>query len=382
MMPTVADPRPTLPTIRSTREAVEAYWDEFAPTAPVGPGGDLDHALDPLDGFLVHLLLDFLPRGVVVVDLAAGDSRGATTTAALNHPSPRRVIAAAGRDDVSADVAAALGEYARHRGAAPRLDFLASPHLPADLAARNGLVILADARSGDPAELAGSVARWLDARPDAVVVVLGVGPVGEAGVLDELLLACRAGSGRRLWLARELAEALVGSRLAVVARQGHPHADNALVRVAHAFTGNVRYLDLLWDVNHAAIRNARVDVEALAAHPSGEPVTAEINRHKEHADAARKEAERLRAALKTAQAERERAVNELLAAVAVRDDELGALRSSTVYRLVMRAKRFRQWLAPDGSVRHRAVRTARRGAQVLKGEGVGSFVRWSVGRHG
>lgn len=382
MLPTIADPRPVVPTIRWTREAVEAYWDEFAPTDAIGPGADLGQALDPLDGFLVHLLLDFLPRGVVVADLASGVSRGATTAVALNHPSPRRVLAAVGRD-VSADsVGVALGEYARHRGTAPRLDVLATPNLPPDLAARNGLVILTDVRTAEPATLAESVGRWLDARPDAVIAVLGVGPVGEAGVLDELLLGCRSGSGRRLWLCRELAEALVGSRLAVVARQGHPHADNALVRITHAFTGNGRYLDLLWDVNLGAIRAAGADVQALAAHPSGVPVMNEINKHKQLADAARQEADRLRQLLHDMEAAAVRDLAALRASVAHRDRELWELRSGFVYRAALRAKRFRQWVAPDGTIRHRALRKARRGSQILKAEGVWSFLTWTVGRHG
>ena len=281
-LPKVFDKLATQPTISTTREALLAYWDEL----PHTPGEflpELDQFLDPLDGFLLHQLLEYFPSNAVVIDLAAGTTKGATTATVLSQSSSRRILTA-----VAESQADSVRAFAKLLGrVAP--EFLATPDLPGDLATRHELVILADARTLPAAEFATAIQGWLEARPDATVIALEVGNQGECGSADELLTACRPGSGRRFWLARELAESLVGSKLAVLARHGNAVADNAVARLAQAYTGNVRYIDLLWDLNREAIRSGGADRLALETHPLGGPIQTEINTAKHETNVARHE---------------------------------------------------------------------------------------------
>src|SRR5437667_110525 len=80
---------------------------------------------------------------------------------------------------------------------------------------------------------------------DALVLVLGLGRVGECSAIEALLGLCSAGSGRRFRLVRELGEVLVASHLGVVARHERLDADDILLRVQALFAGNLSVLELL-----------------------------------------------------------------------------------------------------------------------------------------
>ncbi len=414
---TVFDSRPRLPSIMTTRQPVEEYWEEYAAAGPLGP--DLDEVLPPLDALLIHLLVDLHAGRFVLVDLAAQATRGASTVVALNHPAPRRVLAGLRPGPDGDEVAAALRQYVGgHRATAVPLEFLAGADVPADLPPRHGVVVLADARAEDPDGLAEAVGRWFDTRPDALVLLLGVGPVNESGAVEALLRACRPETGRRLWLARESAEALASSSLAVIARRDHPHAASDVARLAALYTGNVRYLDLLWAMNREAIRGTGSDADTLRSHPTGSPVLNELNEWKGKAQSAGEELARLRqnvsearqatglvegqlaaareeaAALRgdrdrteqqlaadRAQAARIQAHAEALwGAVVERDRLLGLMQRSLAYRFALRVRRGRSWLAPDASRRYRLLCRVRRVFQIWRGQGLWSVLKRVAGK--
>ena len=104
------------------------------------------------------------------------------------------------------------------------------------------------------ASLAEEIGHWLDEQPDALVLVLGLGRVGDCPAIASLLSLCAPELGKRLWLLRELSEVLMASHLGLVARHDHPHVADVLLSLQQFYTGNYCYLDLLRQVNLAAFR--------------------------------------------------------------------------------------------------------------------------------
>lgn len=273
MISTIEGRRRPLPSIATVYRPIEEYCQ-----ASRTPHIDPSAAPDPLDAFLIYRLLELVPGHPVLVDTAIAETGGATTLIGLLYPRVRAVWAVADPDSPATQRAIArLREHvdARESGAPP-LSVVASGELHEKLADTPGAVILVDARHADTASMTGDVGRWLDARPDGVVLVLGLGRVGECPAIDSLLSACSAGSERRFRLLRELGEVLMSSRLGVVARRDHPWLDTALIRLEHLYTGNYRYVDLVWQSSRAALREANVDSEALRSHPTFGAISEEI----------------------------------------------------------------------------------------------------------
>ena len=81
----------------------------------------------------------------------------------------------------------------------------------------------------------------------------------------------------------------MASQLGLVARHNHPHLDDVLLRLQQCYTGNYRYLDLLRQVNHAALREAGIDADLMRDHPFSWALSAEIEELKREAREARKQ---------------------------------------------------------------------------------------------
>ena len=82
---------------------------------------------------------------------------------------------------------------------------------------------------------------------------------------------------------------LMASRLGVVARHDHPHVADVLLALQQFYTGNYCYLDLLRQVNLAALREARIDEAVLRSHPTFGPISAEIEELKRSVREAREQ---------------------------------------------------------------------------------------------
>jgi hypothetical protein len=283
MNPATLDKRPKLPSILTVYRPVEEYWRSFGPAGP-----NVEGVLGPFDALLAHLVLDLAPGFPVLVDLAAEPTAGASAVIGLNHPHVRRVVVAARAGSREADRAVAgLRGYALRftPGLAP-LDVIPIEDVPSNLSGQAQVVVQADARGGDASELADTLRLWLDELPDALVLVLGMGQVGECPMIEALLRLCSPDSGRRFRLFRELGEVLAASQLGMVARRDHPFVDEVVLRLRLLYDGNFQFLDLLKSASQAAMQATRVDDEVTRTHPLSRPLRAELDALRREAEAA------------------------------------------------------------------------------------------------
>lgn len=276
MNPTARDRRGTLPSIHTVYQPIETFWNSFDRREAIDR--DLERVLNPLDAFLTHLILELAPGLPVLVDLAAEATMGTSSLIGLTHPHVSRVVVADGGTLDADRSISALRVHLRSqpKGPAP-LDIIPRAELPASLSGQTQVVILADAREGRAEELANGIRLWLDERPDALVLVLGLARVGECPAIESLLRISTTDSGRRFWLLREVEDVLADSGLGMIARNDHPHAEEILQRIQLFHTSNYRYLDLLKSVSQAAMHAARADDEVMHSHPYSASVRAEVD---------------------------------------------------------------------------------------------------------
>jgi hypothetical protein len=274
MYPTIRGRRQPQPTILTVYRPIEDYW-ESAQALRLESSG----SFEPLDAFLVHRLLDLIPGDPLVIDEAMGATGGASCLLGLNHPRVRSVWAVADRGSPqSASTLSALSRHLEQRGAgtAP-LEVADRQDLAIKVADRPGAVILMHAGPACAASLTEAVAWWLERRPDALILVLGLGRVGYCPAMASLMNLCTPESEMRFELLRELSEVLIASRLGLVARRDDPGLSEALERLRLAFSGNYRYIDLLRQANDAALSEAQIDDETLRKHHAfWPPLAAEI----------------------------------------------------------------------------------------------------------
>ena len=272
---TVPNGRPQTPSILTVYRPIEDYWSSFGPSMSLGP--DPERVLDPFDALLIHLVLGMVPNLPVFVDHAAMATGGASSVVGLNHPHVRRVVAVSAAESADADrITSALREFGRGRaGGGVPLDVVPAVDIPALLPDLSHAVILADPGRGSQADLADSIRRWLYEQPDVLVLIHGLGRVGECPAIESLIGLCSPASGRRLWLMREVGEVLAASGLALVARPDHPYVADILLRIRNLYASNYRFLDLLKSVNLAELRASQVDLEILKTHSSSQAMMAQ-----------------------------------------------------------------------------------------------------------
>src|SRR5262245_44803323 len=118
MNPTIQDQRQPLPSILMVARRIEDYWESIREAG--GPGPLPSDALDPFDAFLVHRLLELIPRRALVIDVAFTPTGGASSLIGLAHPQVRRVWAIAGPGPVESERAiSALRRALSDRSAEP-----------------------------------------------------------------------------------------------------------------------------------------------------------------------------------------------------------------------------------------------------------------------
>lgn len=262
--------------INDVYRSIEEYWATFRPAG--WPNARPEDTLYPLDALLVHRLLAVVPGRPLLVDATLETTGGSVCVLGLDHPSVRDVWAVTHSASLMHERSvSALEGYVRARNPqAARPELVGREKLPARLANEPSVFIVADARIGDGARLVENTGRWLDCRPDVVVMVLGLGRTGECPGIQSLLSLCAPGSGRRFQLVREVGEAFMSSRLGIVARRDHPYLGEALDRLGRIDAGKYRYLRLLWQTNYAALRAACLDADILRSHSTFGPIAEEI----------------------------------------------------------------------------------------------------------
>lgn len=368
---------PRLPTAFSIYQPIEHYWNLCGPIQAFGqePGP----VFNQLDAYLLYLLLDMLPHESVLLDLAVSATGAASSVLGLLHPRVQTVIAGQGSETTATEQAFdALTEYRRrHRPAANLVirstsEFLAGAIMPPQT------VLLADAHMLPPDDLAEAVSRWFDAQADLVIVLLGLGTVGSCPALEAVLRVCPVQGIRRFWLARELEGALSASSLGMIARDDQADTVNAVLRIQQLHTCNHRFLTLLRASNQTSLESAQFDAEVMKTHPSAwalhdeikaaqqrtEEVYCQLQASQEATAAARQETEAAQqAAIQAAQAAEaafQAALEQAHAEIArtraeVRqvEENLNVIYRSLAFRVACRLSRWRAWLAPTTSRRHR-----------------------------
>ena len=340
--------RPRLPSVLSVFGPIEQYQGELQKRGPFH--GNAGAALEPLDAYLAHLLITVHPGETTILDLAAEATAGASTLLGLSHPRQPHVRAIGGPLPGDGRVYRGIVEefLQRHGGDLASLEWLShAEHLQGE----TDVIVFVAANQPD---IDGEVERCLNCVPSAIVLVFGLGPVGDCAALDALLKRFPTGSSRRLTLLRESGEALSASRLGVVAERDNDTAEGALRRLKQLFTSNYSFLGLLRSATENAIRASGSDTAVRESDGSFLEWNHEINQLKKAAHHARENAEAA--------------------------EELRAFKGRISYRLSERLGRWRKQLAPDRTRRHRLLGLLRRIGQVVRNEGVLDLSRRIVRR--
>jgi len=340
--------RPHLPSVLSVFGPIEQYQGELQKRGPFH--GNAVAALEPLDAYLAHLLITVHPGEPAILDLAAEATTGASTLLSLLHPRQPHVHALGGPlpGDRRAYRGAVEEFLQRHGKDVSYLQWL--PHAE-HLHGQADVVVFVAANKPD---IDTAVERCLNQMPSAIVLVFGLGPVGDCAALDALLKHFPTGSSRRLTLLRESGEALSASRLGMVAEHDNATAEALLRRLRQLFTSNYSILGLLRSAAEKAIRASGSDTAVRESDDSFLGWNHEINQLKKAAQHAREHAEAA--------------------------EELRALKGRISYRLSEQFSRWRKQLAPDRTRRRRLLELLRHVRQVVRHEGVRGLSRRIVRR--
>ncbi len=274
-----ADPphRPLLATMTTVHREVEDFWQSHWPSADVPKPGA---PLSVLDAYLFHLVLDLMPAPPVLIDLAAESTSGATSLIGLAHPRVNRVMTQCSGLSAAAN---ALGSYSRQTREIP-LEIVEKA-TPIGLANRRvPVVVVMDAR--EP-EIAQTLREWLENGPQTLAILLGLGKLGQCPALGML---SSPDPDREFGLIRELGEVLAASSMGIVARREANLTTGVMDRLQGLFAGRFGVLDLLRTVNHSAIRAAGIDADAMRSHVWSWALTSEMDRARDAASVAKKEA--------------------------------------------------------------------------------------------
>jgi len=303
----VADWVKSVPTLDLAGRPLRTYRDLLM-------GVEVERQLSALDAYIVTLLLDFLSGPLAVTDLTRAPSEASSL--ALCHDKVARVVTWPGEDPTTPSSVAsaralaslarghALWEISPDLGSALRRLGIA----PGELSHQH-LVVIAEEPDGKTSRLGEMALRILDTNSRAVVIAVGLGRVGECRKLASLACSFPPDSDATITLARELRGMAQACSLGLVYQRSNACATTSLHRIEALFLTNYDYLDLLTEV---------------CEHRD--------SFHPEHDDVD----------LLRAQLERER-TRPLIKAIPLQ----------AVRRMVQFARRHRQWLAPEHSIRER-----------------------------
>jgi len=199
------------------------------------------------------------PLRPYAIDLAASSTWGVSTLLCRTAPPIRQVISLrearsekwnAILDRYLHNSSTSLIEFVNVEGPRAAFDSVSDPQAP--------LLILAAANDAAKQQPSAVFESWLELAPQTVIVLLGVGKTGDSSPLACLTARC-IGSSYRLALPRELAAALVESRLALVSRRDNVAFDSILVRISHVFANHFPFLDLIKRMCSSALEESVVN---------------------------------------------------------------------------------------------------------------------------
>lgn len=339
MYPAFTTPRPRLVSVLSVSQSLERYQAELSRRSPLI--ANAVSSLEPLDAYVAHLFVNGHPGEPAILDLAAESTGGASTLLALLHPRVADVRALGGPlpGDRRAYRSVVEDFLQREGKSLSALEWLPcaepSPHGEADT---DTILFI----HGRHATVDADVASWLNHLPNAIVLVFGLGAIGDCAAIDALLQRFPSGSRRRLVLLRDCGEVLSASRLGMVSDRDNRSAEVALARLKQLFTGNYSFLGLLRTVMEQSIQSTRSDRDILENHQFFLEWNEEINR--------------------------------------LKAGSLQSLQRAMRYHLSERLRRWRRRFAPEMTWRYRLFQLTYRAGQIGYREGVPGLLRRIVRR--
>jgi hypothetical protein len=348
---------PALPRI-STIDAVFRPVARYLERAPYA--GRVESGLSPLDGYAIHLVLEFGPGPVVAFDLASRFTWGASTVALLAN---RRAAVVAVEEEASAlpprgdRLHEIVRAFAVEAGLDGRDALVVAPRSDDRWAtlASNGrrdavplLLLPASTAADSSGEI---VASFLERFADGLVVVLGLGKASEDPDARAVIGLASSEGGPTVRLLREGAPSLHDCSVALISRPRNPVGADVATRIEQLFTTNYDVLTLVRDAClYAVERGARgsgraLDARVRSAGPDepgesmyGPGIDEEI--HRERNLRLQERIEALEAQLKE---ETERSLGSTLLVLPAR-------------RVLAFGRRHRAFLAPRNSLRERCAR--------------------------
>lgn len=349
---------PRLTTIGSVHQPVA----EFLEGLPLSP---TDDPLAPLDCYLIHLAIEFSPRRVGVVDLACESTWGAGSVVCLSNDRVSRVFSRAGSWQVKPgkrldQMIADFADEAELPGASAFASTDAGDEefwtlVETSLRGRDfPIVLLPSSAFAEPGE--DVLTPLFQAAPDAVVLVVGNGRVGDDPATRRLVAAVHDASDLRCWFLREHSPSLVTSGLVVVASRSNRSAGDIVQRIESTFTTNYDFLTLVRDsCLYALERGVRGELDPKHVGPKlldsvfrdDDPASPIIDSELRR-ETARETIQRLQSQVKRLEVQVVQEENRPLAQSFVR---------RSARRVVHFGRRHRHVFAPNGSMRERVARS-------------------------
>jgi len=252
---------PRISTIDMVHQPLAEYLRRFP---------DVDGAegiLSPLDNYLIHLVLEFLPNEAVAFDLATRSTRGSSTVALMASPRPKRILiedapwplAPEGQrsHEVLRRFADSLDLPSRHAlSEAPPSD---DPWEVLEDPLGGGAIPVAILSAVEVEAASGTLAAgFLDRFPGGLVIVVGVGKVSADAAAQTLVGMSAAGTGLGTWFLRDGAPTLFDSSIAVLFRGDASGASSVVKRINQLFVTNYDFLNTVRDAcMYALERGAR-----------------------------------------------------------------------------------------------------------------------------
>jgi uncharacterized coiled-coil protein SlyX len=252
-------------TINTSYQPIAQYWQAVEYT--VGEKPMPPFALRGIDVFLMRQIAVNYPTPLQVIDLAAGQTFGASSVVWVGEKTPvAQVFTACTTDDASWTTW--LSQYLKHYEDSEQralIQLVAGASFEQLMAHANhdamlGLCVVAilpETLSAN--ERAALIETWLSANAKAILFVLPFGKVGEAENVCIALNACKAQPAFTFRLGREISAMFGTSQLGIFYPKNNAYLPHIFDRLQTLYEGNFNFAALLNDNTSLRLRLKRLE---------------------------------------------------------------------------------------------------------------------------
>ena len=266
-MPTIThltdDESPAIATLFRIYQPIEQYLRLSAAHASRTPVPAA--SLTAIDLFLMHLITTYYPAPLSILDLAADATAGVSTFFWANERRAARVVTACQQEEGTPhgdwrssfrDTATQLGANAAKVTLAETTtnEATAWKRIMATSALPSPVLVTLAASDEKDTEVGAQIARIFDLRPDALLCLLPLGPVGESLVLHAGLQFCATHTDYRLTALREISPFFASSQLGLMCQRTNAHIPDVLARIQQLYEGNFQFLSLVRQLTASVLR--------------------------------------------------------------------------------------------------------------------------------